>query len=120
MSIQPPLSVLLILGAPLVVLIAVFRGTSLAGRFAERRVVVEAQRVLGGARPTRRWLRPAVMTAVTWLGVELIAAPYSPRLGVWAGGVVVAVGAAVILRAYPDRLAPEEFDRALQRLLDQT
>ncbi len=116
---QAPFSVLLILGAPVVVLLAVFRSTSLAGRFAERRVVAEAQRVVGGGQASRRWVRPAVMTVLTWLGVGLIAAPYSPAVGVWVGGLVVAAGAAVIVRAYPDLLPPEDFDRALPELLDQ-
>ena len=120
MTLPPPFSIILIVGAPIVVLYAVFRTTSLGGRLAERSVVAEAERVVGLRSRSRRWVKPTVLTVGTWFGVNLIAAASAPALGVWLGGLVVAVGAAAIMRAYPGRIDPEEFDRALQELLDQT
>ncbi len=117
MTLPPPFSIILIIAAPIVVLYAVFRTTSLGGRWAEASVVAEAERVIGLRSRSRRWVRPAVLTVTTWLGVNLIFAASAPAVGVWVGGAVVAAGAVAILRAYPDRIDPDLLDRELQDLL---
>jgi hypothetical protein len=112
---------LVFLGIPALVAVAVLKGDLLTRRLRERRLVRSVERALGHHQPNRSWGRVVSLTAACWAATVLGVTWASPALAVWAGGVVVAIGAAALVKGWADpyRLDDQEFDRRLRELLDQ-
>lgn len=112
---------LFFLGIPALVTLAVLKGDVLTHRISGRRFVRSIERELGH-RPTRpSWVKIGFVTALGWVAATVAFAPISPTVGVWAGGVVVALGGVGLYRSVrvPLRMGDREFDRRLRELLDQ-
>ena len=85
------------------------------------RVLAEAKRIANSRSPRRRWLRPALATALAWAGIMVTLTPVNPTLAVWIGGAVVMLGAVAVMATLPNpmRIDDAEFEQELRDLLDQ-
>ncbi len=112
---------LVFLGIPAVVAVVVIKGDVITRGVRERRLVRSVERALGHRDRIGSWGRVISLTVACWVATVLGVSLASPAMAVWAGGVVVAAGAGLIIKRWTDpfRLDDREFDRRLRELLDQ-
>lgn len=104
--------------APFLVTTLAWTGFTMATRLRTRRQLLRAFRSVISAR--RRLARHLVAVPAGWMAVTTVLTPVSPALAVWAGGVVVALGASLVATTRPALdFDAAELDLELRALLDE-